>query len=480
MSEVNVSTSELKPELCTTRKAAEILGVSLRTIQVWVDRGVLDAWRTAGGHRRVSLESVMRVKQGYYPESLPQQETRNSLGVLLAYQPIIAEGDRPFGYELLYREEDEGPAQFKDPVEATAKVIAGAFGQLGLLGALGNGLCFINVDEEMLFEDVLLTLLPERIVLEIPASTTPSEELVQRCRFLREKGYRLLLENFTLKDRMSPLLAEAKFVKIDTRQLDEARTTITFLPAHIEIIAGRVESEEAFQMALKSGARYFQGFYFAKLSMLRGTKVAPQQAVILNVLAMTVADAELVEIENCLKGEPVICYSLLRLVNSSGLSSGRRIETLREAIMILGRKNLQRWLQILLYAHQNNAHQNPSLLLQAASFRGYFLEYMAALIQDMVALPEKAFMVGILSYVESLLRIPLAEVLMNLHLSKEVEVALTKREGILGSLLTLAEALEHGDFGAAQRTAQQLRISHDHLQTGLVESLRFSNALSSV
>ena len=45
-------------EIYTTRETAELLGVSLRTVQLWVESGVLKAWKTSGGHRRVSRESV--------------------------------------------------------------------------------------------------------------------------------------------------------------------------------------------------------------------------------------------------------------------------------------------------------------------------------------------------------------------------------------------------------------------------------------
>jgi len=48
-------------EFLTTREAAERLGVSLRTAQLWVDSGVLEAWKTEGGHRRISIGSVERL-----------------------------------------------------------------------------------------------------------------------------------------------------------------------------------------------------------------------------------------------------------------------------------------------------------------------------------------------------------------------------------------------------------------------------------
>ena len=48
-------------DYCTTREAAKILGTSLRTIQLWVESGILQAWKTPGGHRRVTRESMQQL-----------------------------------------------------------------------------------------------------------------------------------------------------------------------------------------------------------------------------------------------------------------------------------------------------------------------------------------------------------------------------------------------------------------------------------
>lgn len=50
-----------KSTYCTTREAAQILGVSVRTAQVWAENGLLEAWKTSGGHRRISRNSVHRL-----------------------------------------------------------------------------------------------------------------------------------------------------------------------------------------------------------------------------------------------------------------------------------------------------------------------------------------------------------------------------------------------------------------------------------
>ena len=60
-----------RDDTLTTRQAAELLGVSVRTVQLWVESGVLVAWKTPGGHRRVARDSVMqlmRVPQDPSPE----------------------------------------------------------------------------------------------------------------------------------------------------------------------------------------------------------------------------------------------------------------------------------------------------------------------------------------------------------------------------------------------------------------------------
>lgn len=48
-------------EFCSTKQAASIIGVSHRTIQLWVESGILQAWKTAGGHRRITMQSVNRL-----------------------------------------------------------------------------------------------------------------------------------------------------------------------------------------------------------------------------------------------------------------------------------------------------------------------------------------------------------------------------------------------------------------------------------
>lgn len=70
-------------EVCSTRKAADLLGVSLRTVQLWVENGSLHAWKTQGGHRRVSIASINALLAGRGMVEIPAGSTTGLIDVLI-------------------------------------------------------------------------------------------------------------------------------------------------------------------------------------------------------------------------------------------------------------------------------------------------------------------------------------------------------------------------------------------------------------
>ncbi len=67
---------------CTTREAAKQLGISVRTAQQWLERGLLEGWKTAGGHRRITRNSVLRAMKEVREEDRKHREA-DSLKVLV-------------------------------------------------------------------------------------------------------------------------------------------------------------------------------------------------------------------------------------------------------------------------------------------------------------------------------------------------------------------------------------------------------------
>lgn len=482
--------SDVLPSVCSTGQAAEILGVPLQTIRLWVDGGVLKAWKTVGGHRRITHDSISELLKNGPDIAIKFSEPDGPKNdFCLAYQPIMDFAGGVLGYELLYRHNDldgrEGIARFSDAVRATSQVIRIAFGELGFLDAIGDALCFINIEEEMLDEGFLLALDPERVVLELPASAVPTDALIERCVAMKGAGFRLLLDNYRPGESPERLLQVADFVKVDLRVgLDALLVArkIGGLPGRVKLIVGSLETEEAFEAAKRLGCHYFQGYYFAWPTVSSGRQLSVQRNVLLDLLRMLLSgDVDNKEIELCLKMEPALCFSLLKLVNSSAGALPYRIGSLEEILLLLGRQSLICWIQLLLYPNEGRLTEVPNPLMQAAAFRGRFLEYLVALLPGQAVLREKAFMVGLLSHLETLLGVPLEQVLESLHLSEDVEQALLIRAGLLGELLSLAIALDKQEFtqvdGLMEDLAGRLALDRGGVLRGIAESLNWGKTL---
>jgi EAL and modified HD-GYP domain-containing signal transduction protein len=123
----------------------------------------------------------------------------------------------------------------------------------------------------------------------------------------------------------------------------------------------------------------------------------------------------------------------------------------RHAITLLGRRQLQRWLQLLLFsqgAHVDLAH-NP--LLQLAALRGRFMELLAEKLHPgQRELRDPAFITGLMSVVPAALGMSMTDVLAQIAVGNDVRLALTHREGTLGSLFALIEHYDDNDIAGTQ------------------------------
>jgi EAL and modified HD-GYP domain-containing signal transduction protein len=160
---------------------------------------------------------------------------------------------------------------------------------------------------------------------------------------------------------------------------------------------------------------------------------------LMTMLALLARDADSRELEVQLKQDPGLSWHLLKLVNSAAFSIGPQISSFGQAINRMGRRQLQRWLQLLLYARPH-PDGPPNLLLPVAARRGAMLEALCKRDGGDRDQQDLAFMTGVFSLLDRLLRTPMAELLRELKLPPDVEAALLAREGRLGQRLRLCEA----------------------------------------
>lgn len=196
------------------------------------------------------------------------------------------------------------------------------------------------------------------------------------------------------------------------------------------------------------GAIYLGGNWYLQPPGTPSAHQTGSRALALKLAQLIACDAETRDIEEVFRHEPTLAYSLLRLVNSAGIGNGRRIDNFAQAIMLLGRRQLRRWLNLILFSSRKEDARSAMLLAHVV-VRARTLEQLAKAEGHDKDAQERAFMVGMFSLLGVLFGMPLPAVLQPLKLDPELMEALLLRQGEVGRLLTAVEALECGDQAQA-------------------------------
>jgi EAL and modified HD-GYP domain-containing signal transduction protein len=407
----------------------------------------------------------------------------NSQSIYLARQPIVDRNSELVGYELLFRSTDGDHSGVEDSVLATSTVVANAFAEIGLAQVIGPLVGHLNVDTEFLFSDLVEALPADRIVLELYEKKV-DEHTMERLQSLRKAGYRIALDDFVGNfDGFDELLPSVDMVKVDFQRIDAllVPVIVDMLKRYkVRMIAQKVETPEQFELAKSLGMDLFQGFHFARPQVMTARREKPAKLALLRLLSLAMDDAETQEIEAEFKRHPNLSVNLMRLVNSAACSRGQSITSLRHALVLLGRKQLRVWLQLLLYTADRGNKSLASPLLQMAASRGKLMELIASRKPGPdSSVKELAFITGILSLMDVLLEMSYDDILKQLSLPEPVKAALLKRTGEIGEMLSLTEVLERDDRGEVGEAVHKLgTVDTSELMDMQLEAFEWANQVT--
>jgi EAL and modified HD-GYP domain-containing signal transduction protein len=386
-------------------------------------------------------------------------ETRDQLReVFIGRQPILDRDQGLAGYELLFRATKENSARVDNETAATmatADVVCKAFAELGLSNVFGQVRAFINVDALFLGSDLVELLPKDVVVLEIDVAAFSEEALLPKCQELKARGYAFSLSGITdVDDRIWPLVDLATWLKIDIDGLpgDRLQTSARALgTTRRTLIAAHVESQTQMELCRLLGFHLFQGYYFSRPVIVEGRKLDASTQGLLRLIRLAAEDAEPAVLDAAFRTEPALVINLLRLTNSVGVGARARITSVRHAITVLGRRQLQRWLQLLLFSRGADVDLAHNPLLQLAALRGRFMELLVERLHpEQRDLRDPAFITGLMSVVPAALGMSMTDVLSQIAVGNDVRLALARREGLLGQLFALIEKYDANDIAGTQ------------------------------
>src|SRR6185369_3207471 len=185
----------------------------------------------------------------------------------LGRQPILDRNQEIVGYELLFRSADMDHAVFESYSHASSNVITHALASFGMHEVLGGKFGFINVHLVLLLSEMLELLPVEQSVLELLEIIQIDDQVVERCRELKQLGFQLALDDHEYSTDYAEIYNIVDIVKIDILTIDPGH-----LPGIIEqlrrwpvrILAEKVETVEQFDACYNLGFDLFQGYFFER------------------------------------------------------------------------------------------------------------------------------------------------------------------------------------------------------------------------
>jgi len=399
--------------------------------------------------------------------------------VFIARQPILNRDRRVYGYELLFKptkpiEESTAPVD-----QTAAKVIADALLSIGLETLTDGRRAFVNVSRRLLLGGVPNVLPPDRVVLSLGADIEADKEVLEACEELKKKGYALAIDDFVPNEWTADLVPLASFIKVDFLSVSDPDTRKRIISTQTTsgpvLIAKAIETMDTFEHAVREGYAYFQGFFFGRPLITAGREVPGHQVANLRLMrALYDPDLTVHQLEELIKHDASLCYRILRTVNSATYMLQQPVQSIRQALVLLGRDTVRRWAS--LWALAGLSERAHSELVIMSTVRGRCCELLAGKMGGEDAAGE-GFLAGMCSLLDAILERPMKDVLRDLPLDPETQAALLGEDNPTRRLLDSVIAYENGQWDRCMQHAQHAGADASQLPIAYNQALKWSREL---
>lgn len=304
-----------------------------------------------------------------------------------------------------------------------------------LLTAVAPLDCILMLDSPLVVSDALTAQMPaSRVIFAINADALQDAAASARMLELQAKGYRVLIDGEAPDGVTLPVALRGVARDVSAAAPGPEVLQLVFGPH----LAYGVNSPERVMQCAHVGYEWISGDYALHPEPNTEPNDGSSRKRLMAMLGLLARDAETREIEALLKQDPALSYHVLKLANSALFAHATPITSFGQAISVLGRRQLQRWLQLLLYArNQPDGMANP--LLPIAAMRAAQMESLCKLRGGEREEQDMAFMTGVFSLLDLLIALPMEDIVGELKLPILTSAALLTRTGPLGELLAMVE-----------------------------------------
>jgi EAL and modified HD-GYP domain-containing signal transduction protein len=453
--------------------------------------------------------------------SEPGQEAvlEERLPAFICREALVGRDQRIFGYEFSHPQHLQSSIVEKRPLvhQYYDGVLMSHLADLQLDSLLGKRLALIEISPASLAHPALARLPRQNIVLLLAFTENTAQQstgITQTIMQLRAGGMRVGLkwqrqyaETSAVELMWLKLLPYLDFVQMAWSEYvgdasDEAfadqvarfRKVTRMLPAlqaggdvkaeaqPLRLIASHLNKPDDFKLCYRLGFDIFRGAFINDSAARKVSKSAANRLRIMQLLNELRRDAETRILSRELRQDPVLSYRLLRYVNAPVFGLYRQIDNLDQALTLLGRHNLYRWLSFLLFSVTDPGYYEWALTEQALA-RAALMERLgkqAVQVGLVDVSPDALFLTGLFSLLDRLMGESLETLTQQIQIPVAVSAALTRRKGTLAQFLALAEACESMHPEAIARHAAVLGLSDRTVNLAVFDALAWAHEMTLV
>lgn len=395
--------------------------------------------------------------------------------IYIARQPIYHSDKTLFGYELLYRNSDKNYYSSVDDNIATRELTYNILSEFDFYALTNEKYGFINFTRESLMSDLPLLFNPKSIIIEILENVELDDELINRIAFLKTKKYTFALDDFIDDGTYDKLLPYIDIIKVEYNLLSEnMRTRIAQKYRESKkLIAERIETIEEYNEAINDGYRLFQGYYFSKPIMISKSSISIASSTYVRLWReMSKDEPNFNVLANIIKVDAGLTYKLLSLMNTPVYYRGRKITSIKEALLWLGIKETKRWVMVFFLRDVSKTDNDE--FSKTSLIRAIFMEKLMIKL-GYKKISQDAYMVGLLSIIDNILDEDIIPILDTLELSDNTKNALIDKEGIIFEALECVKKYEERNWNEVENFNKLYSLDKEIVSTIYLESVKYAD-----
>ena len=324
-----------------------------------------------------------------------------------------------------------------------------------------------------------MVLPKEILIIEILENIEPTEEIIAACKKLRKSGYHLALDDFVFEKKFIPLIELADIIKVDLKLSDirESRAIVQNYCSgkNIKFLAEKLETHEEFEQALQEDYSYFQGFFFSKPVIISRKEIPGSKINSLQIISeVSLPEVDFNKLETLFKHDISLSFKLLKFINSAFFSFSSQINSLRQALTLLGINEIKKWVSLIIL--KDLGSDKPEEVIITSIVRARVCEMIAeqTLLKN---LSSELFLMGMFSTIDTFMNRPMDEILEELPLSDNIKDALLSRVGPFSNIFNLVLVYEKSEWNKVSEYAEELNIDQSKIPDLYIKSLEWTNQL---